>query len=230
MPDHFCPFRDQLLDWVRGALADSEAEQITIHLDQCHDCEAVTDRLQTEETLVTIGRPSVEAFTDEPACRELVSGLLSDSATTQPAHAAHAARVRSSASGIRDYELLEYLGGGGMGQVFRARHVPLNRCVAIKLLPEDRSADQRLVERFAREIRAVGSLQHPNIVQAFDAGESNGRWFLAMELLDGTDLAVLLRNHAVLSVSDACEIVRRAAVGLQSAHQQGLVHRDIKPA
>ncbi|MCA9084352.1 MAG: serine/threonine-protein kinase, partial [Planctomycetaceae bacterium] len=223
-----CPSREQLMMWVSGGLMESAADKITVHLDECPDCEALTDHLQSEVTLVDASGQRQDPFSREQGCRDLVNRLLVSFADG-PSSGGPAVSLGVSAE-IRDYELLEYLGGGGMGQVYRARHIPLNRFVAVKLLPEDSSADSQLIERFSREIRAVGSLQHPNIVQAFDAGESGGRWFLAMELLDGTDLSVLQRNHAVLSVADACEIIRRAALGLQYAHEKGFVHRDIKPA
>src|SRR5688572_22053119 len=130
---------------------------------------------------------------------------------------------------IRDYRLVARLGQGGMGTVYRALHSRLGKVVAVKVLPPDlMQADA--VSRFQREMRAVGKLHHPNIVQAFDAGEHEGTHFLVMECVDGCDLHSLVKQRGPLSIADACEIVRQAAVGLQHAHQHGLVHRDIKPS
>ena len=109
-----------------------------------------------------------------------------------------------------------------MGRVFRARHVRLDRLVALKVLPSDRFADVAAVARFEREMKAVGRLDHPNIVRAHDAGEADGVHFLVMELLDGLNLASVLRTKRRLSVADACEVIRQAAFGLQHAYEAGL--------
>jgi serine/threonine protein kinase len=131
---------------------------------------------------------------------------------------------------LGEYRLLERIGRGGMGQVFRALHLRLDKLVALKVLPSDRFGDPQAVARFEREMRAVGRLDHPNIVLARDAGEVDGIHFLVMELLDGVDLAALVRKSGPLDVAIACEMIRQAASGLQHAHERGLVHRDIKPS
>ena len=131
---------------------------------------------------------------------------------------------------IGQYRLLGRLGAGGMGTVYKALHKKLDRIVAVKLLPDEKVQDAAAVARFEREMRAVGKLDHPNIVRAFDAGEDEGTHFLVMECVEGLDLATLVRRMGGLPVSDACELVRQAAVGLQHVHQHGLVHRDIKPS
>jgi tRNA A-37 threonylcarbamoyl transferase component Bud32 len=128
------------------------------------------------------------------------------------------------------YVLLERLGAGGMGQVFKARHVLMRRLVALKVIRKDHLADPEIVSRFHREIRAVAQLAHPNIVLAHDAGQVGDTHFLVMEYVEGTDLARLVKKHGPLPVARACAYVRQAALGLQHAHERGLVHRDIKPA
>lgn len=129
-----------------------------------------------------------------------------------------------------EYELLEKLGEGGMGAVYKALHTKLKRTVAIKVLPKDRLKDEQAVARFEREMAAVGSLDHPNIVRAYDAREIEGTRFLVMECVEGVDLNTLGRTCHPLRMADACEIVRQAALGLQHAHEHGLVHRDVKPS
>lgn len=131
---------------------------------------------------------------------------------------------------IRDYDLLAEIGQGGMGTVYLASHTMLKRKAALKLLPQERMADEPMVSRFLREIEAVGKLRHENIVQAFDAGEENGTYYFVMEYVHGWDLSALLKQLGPLPVADACELIRQAAVGLQHAHEHGLVHRDIKPS
>lgn len=131
---------------------------------------------------------------------------------------------------LRDYELLRRLGQGGMGSVYLARHSHLDKRVAIKLLPPEHLRNPEMVARFKREMKAVGKLQHPNIIQAFDGGEEKRIHFLVLEYAEGLDLSMLLARYGAVPVSDACEIIRQAAVGLEHAHLHGLVHRDVKPA
>jgi formylglycine-generating enzyme required for sulfatase activity/WD40 repeat protein/serine/threonine protein kinase len=135
---------------------------------------------------------------------------------------------RAELGRIGPYELLEKLGEGGMGAVYKALHSSLEKVVALKVLPRDRLTPQA-ISRFKREMKAVGKLDHPNIVRATDAGEADGDHFLVMEFVEGVDLAELLRRVGPLPAAEACELVRQAAVGLQHAHQRGMVHRDIKP-
>jgi serine/threonine protein kinase len=131
---------------------------------------------------------------------------------------------------LGEYLLLNELGRGGMGVVYRGVHRKLKRPVAIKLLPAERMSDKRAVTRFLREMEAVGRLDHPNIVRAYDAGEVEGTFYLAMEFVDGVDVGQLVRGGKRLSVPDACAIISQAATGLQHAYENGLVHRDIKPS
>jgi serine/threonine protein kinase len=127
------------------------------------------------------------------------------------------------------YILLERLGEGGMGQVFKAQQKSLDRIVALKVIRKE-CLDLKTVARFQREIQAAGQLSHANIVHAFDAGQVNGTWFFVMEYVDGIDLARLVHEQGPLPVAPACDFIRQAALGLQHAHERGLVHRDIKPA
>jgi hypothetical protein len=127
------------------------------------------------------------------------------------------------------YVLLRRLGGGGMGQVFEARHRPSGRAVAVKVVRADRAADPDFVRRFERESRAALRLDHPNVVRGLDAGRDGGRHYLVMEHLDGVDAATHLARRGPLPIAEACEVVRQAALGLQHAHERGLIHRDVKP-
>lgn len=131
---------------------------------------------------------------------------------------------------IRDYRLLAKLGEGGMGAVYKALHTKLDKVVALKILSASRMQDSAAVERFEREMKAVGKLEHPNIVRAMDAGEVDGTHYLVMELVDGLDLSTLVRRLGPLAPADACELIRQTAVGLQEADEHGMVHRDIKPS
>lgn len=128
------------------------------------------------------------------------------------------------------YELLEKLGQGGMGAVWKARHTKLDKLVAVKLLPPHLTLDAEAVSRLEREMKAVGKLEHPHIVRAMDAGCADGVHYLVMEYIEGTDLSRLVKSRGPRSVPEACQMVRHAALGLAHAHEHGLVHRDIKPS
>src|SRR5215831_17242075 len=121
---------------------------------------------------------------------------------------------------IGPYVLLEKLGEGGMGTVFKARHRHMGRVVALKLIKKERLENPDAVQRFYREVRAAAQLVHPNIVLAFDAGQDGNTHYLSMEYVDGTDLARLVRESGPLPVAKACEYVRQAALGLQHAHER----------
>jgi serine/threonine-protein kinase len=131
------------------------------------------------------------------------------------------------------YRLLDRLGAGGMGQVYKAEHVFMKRVVALKVIArgDEHRPDLRGRDAvFFREIEAAARLSHPNIVTAFDAAEARGVLFLVMEYVEGADLGRLVAERGPLPVPLACEVVRQAAVALQYAHEQGLVHRDVKPS
>ena len=126
------------------------------------------------------------------------------------------------------YRIVDSLGQGGMGQVFRARHTVLSREVAVKVLPREKSTPEA-VASFAREIRAQASLNHENLVQAFDAGYDGKVYYLVSEYVPGSDLRKLLRRVGPLDMQAAACIITQVARGLGHAHKNGLIHRDVKP-
>jgi eukaryotic-like serine/threonine-protein kinase len=127
------------------------------------------------------------------------------------------------------YEVLEELGRGGMGRVFRARHVTLERDVALKLLAEQFAEDDFYVQRFLKEARAAARLNHPGIVQIYDFGQVGPHWYLAMELVEGRSLAHFLKTWGRFSEQNAVVLARQALAALGVAHAAGIVHRDVKP-
>jgi serine/threonine protein kinase len=131
---------------------------------------------------------------------------------------------------LGEYEVLDRLGGGGMGEVYRARHRRLGKLVALKVMRESRLGSAEALARFRREAEAVGQLDHPHLVEAHDAGEQDGVVYLVLKLIDGVDLHRLVKEKGPLPVAEACDLVRQAALGLQYLHERGLVHRDLKPS
>ena len=131
---------------------------------------------------------------------------------------------------LDNYVLLEKIGQGGMGQVFKARHRRMDRIVAVKILPAHVMKTPATVARFEREVQAAARINHPNIVTAFDAGQAAGVHFLVMEYVAGSDLSATVKKNGPLSVEKAVHCIRQAAKGLDAAHRHGIVHRDIKPA
>lgn len=131
---------------------------------------------------------------------------------------------------IHEYQLVRILGRGGMGVVYEAFHVRLKRRVALKLLSPQTAATPKALERFEREMAAIGQLSNPYIVQALDAGVDKNTHYLAMEYIDGENVETLAARSSPLQIADACEITRQAALGLAHAHSFGIVHRDVKPS
>jgi serine/threonine protein kinase len=131
---------------------------------------------------------------------------------------------------IGNYLVLDRLGAGGMGTVYKARHRRMKRLVAIKVLSRSVDQSEKFVQRFQREVEAVARLSHPNIVMAHDADEAEVGHFLVMEFVNGRDMASEVRERGPLPIPEAVELIVQAARALDYAHGQGIIHRDIKPA
>ena len=128
------------------------------------------------------------------------------------------------------YKLLDVIGQGGMGAVLKAEQSSVKRTVALKVMAKELVRDEKAVSRFLREIQSAAALNHPNIVAAIDADCIGDRYFLVMDYVEGRDLKAWLKKYAPLPISWSCEVIRQVALGLQHAHELGLVHRDIKPS
>lgn len=131
---------------------------------------------------------------------------------------------------LGNYVVLDSIGSGGMGHVYKAHHRRMNRVVAIKVLTSSIAKNREAVRRFHREVEAAARLVHPNIVLAYDADEADGLHFLVMEFVEGCDLAKTVRRCGPLPVTQAIDHVLQAARGLEYAHSQGIIHRDVKPS
>jgi len=236
MSDKGCPSREALSAYLAGTLGGATAESVSGHLGGCSACQATLQTLSNARD-TRIGRPPASGREDEspkgprggtppkrgkpaPSGRPMAGGRLPS--MSQP--------ETPLLGQLGEYKLLQKLGEGGMGTVYKALHTELERVVALKVLPEGRMQDDHAVGRFKREMKAIGRLDHPNIVRAHDAREIDGTHFLVMEYVEGMDLMELSRRTGPMSIADACELIRQAAAGLEYAHQRGLVHRDVKPS
>jgi serine/threonine-protein kinase len=131
---------------------------------------------------------------------------------------------------LGNYRLLRPLGRGGMGVVFLAQHSVMNRLMALKILPSEASKDARRIERFKEEARASARLEHPNIVQAYDFSQFDGKMYIVMEYVEGIDLQRAILRDGVMSSPEALDAMIQTTDALAHAHQRGIVHRDIKPS
>ena len=221
-----CPSLDQLTGYVFGCLPDPDFDCVAGHVSTCTACQSTLDQLDDVPDLLVARLREVPALGSEPTeSPELLALMLRAEEIECGVHPANELPQR-----LGQYEIVGLLGRGGMGAVYKAFHTNLKRFVAVKALSRERASNPEAVLRFEREMEAVGRLSHPNIALAHDAGQLDGTLFLATELVEGLDLAKLVKRHGPLSIADACEVVRQAALGLDHAHGKGLVHRDVKPS
>ena len=136
---------------------------------------------------------------------------------------------RSTGYMVDRYRLLDLIGQGGMGRVYLARDTRLDRLVALKILSPERLSNPRAVSRFHREARVGARLQHENLVRIYDFGESNGRYFLVMEYIEGKTIGTLMAEQGPVPPATAARLIRQVALGLEHAHRKGLIHRDVNP-
>lgn len=229
-----CYTRNELKDYLLGKLSEIQSDLVSEHLSECNICEDTVVGLDNEsDTFVKqlCGAPGAELAIADPMVHKTVErakkiGTQSWKASSSPENA----NSLTTLNQVGDYELLEQLGAGGMGSVYRARHCRLEKEVALKLLPDRRMRSGDAISRFHREMKIIGQMDHPNMVQATDAGQAGDVHYLVMELIDGLNLSQVVRTFGQLRPADACEIVRQAAIVLHYAHEQGVIHRDIKPS
>src|SRR5262245_14826868 len=230
------PSPDCLRLFGTGQLSADEAASVEAHVSDCPDCgEAL--RSVADDPFVDLVR---RATSVHPASRsgdttpQFVSRLpeasCADSTFPEASPAVPAiVEVPAELHEHPRYQVLELLGYGGMGTVYKAEHRLMKRTVALKLLARNLTTRPEMAERFVRETQTAGRLAHANIAQAFDAEQAGDTLFLVMEFVPGTDLARLVRERGPLPCVEACNYIRQAALALQHAHERGMVHRDIKP-
>ncbi|MGB0759151.1 MAG: serine/threonine-protein kinase [Rubripirellula sp.] len=163
--------------------------------------------------------------------RPLSPPLIAACISIFAAHTIHGARTSAfQARRLAQYRLIDLIGEGGMGRVYKAEHLLLKRSCAIKLIQPDKNADARALRRFEREVRATAQLTHPHTVQVYDYGQTNeGIFFFAMELLPGMNLGELIKKTGPLPPDRSVHFLIQVSDALREAHEVGLIHRDIKP-
>ena len=127
------------------------------------------------------------------------------------------------------YEIISKIGSGGMADVYKAKCHKLNRFVAIKVLKPEFSQDQSFVSKFRMEAQSAACLSHPNIVNIYDVGEENGIYYIVMELIEGITLKKYIERRKKLEIRESIEVAMQVARGLEAAHAEHIIHRDIKP-
>jgi tetratricopeptide (TPR) repeat protein len=245
-----CPYPEELFAFSVGQLSESASETIARHIETCPQCLAFLQKLNDrhDPLLAELCRPvptGIFLGDDRPPDTSVPSptaassegsagaepspvqgGTLADSATAPPAQTAVATGGLPTVPG---YQIIEEVGRGGMGVVYKAHHLALNRFVALKMILAGGHAGREQKARFRIEAEAVARLQHPNIVQIHDVGEQDGHAYLALEFVEGGSLA---RRHAgtpLPSAPAAC-LVETLARAVHHAHERNIVHRDLKPA
>ena len=221
-----CPSPEIITEYLLGRIDPAYGAQIDSHLDHCPTCQtALTVCKAEEDTFISALRIGHSEFGFEYKVE------VNESLRSAPSlKSVRKESVVQTPSQLGPYQLLKLLGKGGMGEVYLARHTRLEMIVAVKVLADRLVHDAQAVARFDREMKAVGRLSHPNIVRATDAGDYQGKHFLAMEFIEGNDLSQVCRAHGPLTIANACEMIRQAALAIQHAHDHGLIHRDLKPS
>jgi len=244
-----CPGHDALKRFSLGQVRETEASGVEAHLADCPRCVGTLHDLGGEDTLVAAMRAQRE-MTDRPKIDAAVIQLMLVLKSRNPSESwpADGAACSDDTNGAQEllrlasppeqpdelgrlgaYRLLKILGAGGMGVVFEAEDPRLQRKVALKAIRPHLAVSGKARKRFLREARAAAAITHDNVITIYEVGEDRGIPFLAMQSLPGETLEARLRREGPLPLADILHIGRRLAAGLNAAHAQGLLHRDVKP-
>lgn len=200
-----------------------------IHVDGGLSRQELVEILKASKLLSGEELERTESIAPEASAQDLAKALVNAKVLTSFQMEALLSR-RPEKLRIGNYDVLDKLGTGGTGTVFKARHRRLKRICALKVLARKLCKDKTFVQRFQREVETIAQLSHPNIVMAFDADEASVGHFLVMEFIAGKDLASVVQDQGPMAVAEAVDCILQAARGLAYVHAQGMIHRDMKPA
>jgi serine/threonine protein kinase len=217
----------ELASFTLGMLDDDGLAAVERHVADCPTCQELAADSAGDDLVEMVRRIHAQTTrgTDTVAQTQTPGPVPADPANgTEVFHA-----VPQELARHERYRIVRLLGEGGMGSVYEAEHRVMQRPVAVKVIKSALTSRPAAVERFRREVRAAARLVHPNIVTTYDAEDAGNTLFLVMEYVEGISLARLIGEKGPLPVAVACDYVRQAALGLQHAHERGMVHRDVKP-
>jgi tRNA A-37 threonylcarbamoyl transferase component Bud32/anti-sigma factor RsiW len=230
------PDAERLRAYGLGQLDADQASAIEVHVAACQTC---CESLVTvpDDQLVSLLRSAVSSATEPdadarstlPPSEKQAEAFREQATLVHPAKSTSDLEVPPELAEHPRYRIVELLGVGGMGVVYKAEHRLMERSVALKVIDRSLTNKPAMVERFRREVKAAGQLNHPNIVHSYDAEQVGDMHYLVMEFVAGTTLARVVEHEGPLPIERACDYVRQAALGLQKAAENGMVHRDIKP-
>lgn len=228
MSNPSCIPPDKLARWLSGELDHDAADELDRHVEGCSRCQVELDRMTSCRISAALEAPLTEGLRllsrQRPAGWNSTTGLMDDHQSPDVDSA-----LPDTAPTLTGYEILRVLGRGGMGRVYLARQIGLERLVAIKVLTDDRSGDPQLVARLKQEARALASIRHPNVVPVFDVLDYKGRPAIVLEYVADGSLTRFCKQRDY-AYAQACELMEQVARGVQAGHRQGIVHRDLKPA
>ena len=226
-----CPSFAELARFALGSLPHARMAAVERHLIQCAPCrEALALSSETQDELVEALRQAAESEPFEQSTEEQLVERVCGAVACVRDEQKEPGSGSGPGSSIGSYRLVEAIGHGGYGVVYRARDGDSPRPVAVKLLLGVARACPKAVARFRRELEVLRTLHHENIVTVVDGGEHGESPYVVMEWIDGLNLAALVRRSGTLPSAAACDIVRQVAEGLQYTHERGIVHRDLKPS
>jgi len=227
-PDSSHPTDQTLRAYGVGKLFGSLAESVHSHLGVCGDCRQRVAEMSDDTFLGRLRDAQAQPESPAPVGPSF-AGLSATEARRSSIGLPPASSLPPGLAEVPDYEILGELGRGGMGVVYLAQNKLMGRKEVLKVVSRELMDRRGVLDRFLREIRNAAQLHHPNIVTAYSAIRAGESIVFAMEYVEGYDLAQLVKGRGPLPVAHACNFIYQAALGLQYAHQKGMVHRDIKP-
>jgi serine/threonine protein kinase len=223
------PTRKKLSSFGLGKLDEPSADVVSRHLEQCPDCRKQVAEMSADSFLGRVRDAQVQAPVMSATDQSRTSSATSSRFGPQPAVPPPSHTLPPGLADHADYEIKRELGRGGMGVVYLAHNRLMGRDEVLKVMGRNIMERPGVLDRFVREIRAVAKLRHANIVTAYHAFRLGDSFVFAMEHVEGLDLSRMVKAKGPLSVGHACNFIYQAALGLQHACEEGLVHRDIKP-